>query len=93
MADQGRYDFCVVFTIRLCAFELKNVNKLVISNYTALKLGVQALRGYLKLNCKFELHTLSNTQASAAKDHAENNLKIRSLLVRHLFRSCLLYLI
>ena len=32
-----------------------NVNKFVISNHTALKLDVQALRGYLSIICEYEL--------------------------------------
>ena len=41
-----------------------NVNKFAISPHTALKLGIQAMRSYLKLTYEYELFTLSN----AAKD-------------------------
>ena len=36
------------------------VNMFAISNHTALILGVQALRSYLKLICEYELHSLPN---------------------------------
>ena len=85
MAEQGRSDFCVVFTTGLCVIELKtNVNKFGISNHTALKFAIQVLRSYLNQTCKYELHTLSNTKVSAAKGHGENYMKVRPPLVRHL---------
>ena len=37
-----------------------NVNKFAISNHTALKLDVQALRSYLSLICEYELYILPN---------------------------------
>ena len=50
MADQGRSDFYVVFTMSLCALGLKTtVNKFAISNHAASILGAHALRSYLKL--------------------------------------------
>ena len=61
-----------------------NVNKFGISNNTALKLAIQALRSYLYQICKYELHSLSSTNVSAAKDHDENCIKIRPPLVRYL---------
>ena len=54
MADQGRSDFSVVFTMSLCALGLKTiVNKFAVSNHTALILGVHVLRSYLKLICEY----------------------------------------
>ena len=69
-----------------------NINKFGISNHTALKLAIQALRSYLNQTCKYELHTLSDTKFSATKDHGENYMKVRPPLVRHLQRNCLLTL-
>ena len=66
MADKGRSDFYVVFTVSLCALGLK---QLLTSNHTALTLGVHALRSYLKLICEYELHSLKNKKVSSAKDH------------------------
>ena len=62
MADQGRSNFCVVFTMNLCLLELNetNVNKFAISNHMALKLDVQALKSYLSLICEYELYILPN---------------------------------
>ena len=45
------------------------MNNLAISNHTALKLGTQALRSYLKVSCQYELYILLNTRVSVAKDH------------------------
>ena len=56
------------------------VNKFAISNNTALILGVDALRSYLKLN------SLPNKKVSDAKDHGKNYIKVRPPLVRHLLR-------
>ena len=39
-----------------------------ISRRTALKLGEQALKSYLKITCEFQLHTLPNKKVSATKD-------------------------
>ena len=66
-----------------------NVNKFVISIYTALKLGIRALGSCFRLTCEYELHILSNTNG-AAKDHGENYIKDRPSLVRHLWRNRLL---
>ena len=68
LADQGRSDVCVVFTMSLCTLELKQT---VISLlcHTALKLGEQAPKSYLKISCEFQLHILSNKKVSAAKDY------------------------
>ena len=69
MADYERSEFCVVFTISLCALELKkNVNKLAISSHTFLKLGKQALKSYVKITCDFQLRSPPNNKVSAAKD-------------------------
>ena len=59
MADQGRFDFYVVFTMSLCALGLKHiVDKFAVS------LGVHALRNYLKLIYEYELRILlNNTRA------------------------------
>ena len=88
MADQGRSDFYVVFTVSLCAHEIKTiVNKFGISNHTALILGVHALRSYLKLICEYELHSLLNKKVSGAKDHGKNYIKVRPPLVGYLLRN------
>ena len=88
MSDQGRSDFCVVFTRSLCALET-NLNKFTISNHTALKLDIQALSSYLRLFCEYELYSLPNKKVSAAKDHGKNYMKDRPPLVHHLLRNCL----
>ena len=83
--DQGRYDFCVVFTMSLCAIKSQqNVNKLTISNHVALKLAIEALKSYLKLTCQYQFHILLNEKVSAAKDHGKNYMKVRLPLVQHL---------
>ena len=88
MADQGRSDFSAVFTMSLRALGLKTiVNKFAISNHTALILGVHALRGYLKVICEYQLHSLPNKKVSTAKDHGKNYIKVRPLLVRLLLRN------
>ena len=69
MADQGRPDFCVVFTMNLCALELKQM-------LISFKLDKQALRSYLKLTCEYELHILPNTKVSAAKGHGKNYMEV-----------------
>ena len=59
MADQGRSDFSVAFTINLCALEFKiEVNKIAISAHMALKLGRHVLKSYLKITCEFQLRIL-----------------------------------
>ena len=63
------------------------VNKFAISNYTALILGVHALRSYLKLICEYELHSLPNRNVNGAKDHGKNYTKVRPRLVHHLLRN------
>ena len=68
MADQGRSDFYVVFTMNLCTLGLITiVNKFAISNHTALILRVHALRSCLKLICEFELHSLPNKNLVAQR--------------------------
>ena len=85
MADQERFDFCVVFTMSLCALEsLTKVNKFTIPTHMVLKLGLPALGSYLKPTCEYELYVLSNTKVNAAKDHGESYMKIRPPLVHHL---------
>ena len=90
MAEQGRSDFYVVFTMSLLRTLIKTiVNKFAISNNTALILGVHALRSYLKLSCEYELHSLPK-KVSGAKDHGKNYIKVRLPLIRHLLRNRLL---
>ena len=48
----------------MCTWIKKIVNKVAISNYTALILAVHALRSYLKLICEYELHSLPNEKVS-----------------------------
>ena len=57
MVDQGRFDFYVVFTMSLCALELKQTfqNKFAISNHMALKIDLHTLRSYLRLIYEYEL--------------------------------------
>ena len=94
MADQGRSDFYVVFTMCLCALGLKTIaHKFAISNHTVLILGVHALRSYLKLTCEYEFHSLPNKKVSGAKDHGKNYIKVRPPLVRHLLHNGLLFLL
>ena len=53
------------------------VNKLGVSNHTALILGVHTLKSYLKLICEYELHGLPNKKGNGAKDHGKNYIKVR----------------
>ena len=88
MADQGRSDFYVVFTMNPCVLGIKTiVNKLAISNHTALILCAHALRSYLKLICEYELHSLPNKKVSSAKDNGKNYIKVKPPPVRHLLRN------
>ena len=86
MADQGRSDFYVVFTI---------VNKFAISNHTALILGVHALRSYLKLIYEYEPHSLLNKKISGAKDHGKttsrSNPGLPSLRNRLILNKCVAF--
>ena len=66
------------------------VNTFAISNHTALILGVDALRSYLKLIREYEFHSLPNKKVSGAKDHGKNYIRVRLPLVRHLLRNRLL---
>ena len=62
----------MAFTVSLCAFELKrDVHKFAISSHTALKLGIQTLRSYVKIICEYEFHILPNRKVGAAKDHGK----------------------
>ena len=47
------------------------LNKFAVSNHTALISGVHALRSYLKLICKYDLHRLPNKKVSGAKEHGQ----------------------
>ena len=83
---------CSFYHESLCTSVETNVNKFAISNHTALKLDVQALRSYLRPICEYELYTLPNKKVSAAKDHGKNYMKDRPPLVRHLLRNRLLHM-
>ena len=81
MADQGKSDFDVVFYHASLRIWIKTtVNKFAISNHRALISGVRALKSYLKLICRYELHSLPNNKVSGAKDHGKNYIKVRPLL-------------
>ena len=47
-------------------------------SHRALKLGIRTLRSYLKLAHEYEPHFLPNTKVSAAKDHSESYLQLRT---------------
>ena len=89
MADNGRSDFCVVFTMSLCALESKQM----LISLAALKLGTQSLRSYLKVSCQYDVHIFPNTKVTIAKDHGENYMKVRPALVRHLLSNRLYLLV
>ena len=85
MVDQGRSDFYVVLTMSLRALESKQMLiTLLFKVIQFLKLGIQNLGSYMGLTCEYELDILSNTKGSLAKDHGENNMKLRPFLARHL---------
>ena len=66
MADKGRSNAYIAFTVSLCAFELKrNVDQFAISSYTTLKLGMQTLRSYLKIMYEYEFHIPYQTKKLA----------------------------
>ena len=79
MVDQGRSDFCVVFTMSHCALELKRM--LISLPFEVIrlliKLDKQTLKGCLKLTCEYEFHILPNTKVSATEDHGKNYKKVR----------------
>ena len=56
----------------------------------ALILGVHALKSYLKLICKYELHGLPNKKVSGAMDHGKHYIKVRLFLVCRLLHNRLL---
>ena len=64
------------------------INKLGISNHTALIPGVHDL----KLICEYELHSLPNKIVSGPKVHGKSYINVRPPLVRHLLRNRLLIL-
>ena len=68
-----------------------NQNKLLISLLFIviqfLKSGTQNLGSYVRLTCEYELDILSDTKGSLGKDHDENNMNLRPLLVHHLLRN------
>ena len=91
MGDQVYFDFFYSFYHEpLCSLIETNINKFAISNYTTLKLHVQALRSYLSLICEYELYILPDKKVSTTKDHGENYMKDRPPLVCHLLHNCLL---
>ena len=79
MVAQGRSDFYVVLTMSLCVLESKQT-----------LMGTQNLGTYMRLTCEYELHILSDTKVSPAKDHGEKYMKLRPLLTRHVLRNRLL---
>ena len=77
--DQGRSDFRVAFTMSLCTLKRKRtLVKFAIRSHMDLKLGIQALRSYLKLTCEYGRHILSNTNVSPVKDNGKNYMKVRA---------------
>ena len=91
MADQGRSAFNVVFTMSLCALELKQLLiSLLSANYMALISGVYAPRSYLKLICDYKLNRLPDKKVSGANDHSENYINVKPPLVHHLLHNRLL---
>ena len=88
MVDQGRSDFYIVLTMSLRALESKQMLiSLLFKVIHFLKLGTQNLGSYMGLTCEYELDILSNTKGSLAKDHSENNMKLRPFLTRHLLHN------
>ena len=66
MADQGRSDVCVVFTMSLCALEFKQtIMSLLFQVIRLSKLSKQALKSYLMITCEFLFHILRNKEVSA----------------------------
>ena len=53
--------------------------------------SMEPTRSYLKLNCKYELHILTNIEASTSKDNGKNYMKDRPPLVRYILRNRPLY--
>ena len=92
MADQKRSELlCSFYHESLRTWIKTIVNKFAISNYTALILGVHALRSYLNPVCEYELHSLPSKKVSGAKDHGKNYIKVRLPLVSHLLHNRLSY--
>ena len=88
MVDQGRSDFCVVFSKSLCALQLKQtlislLFQIAISNHAAFKLDMQAPRSYLRLIYEYELYILANKKVSTAKDHGKSYIKDGQPLLCH----------
>ena len=91
MADQGRSDFYVVYTMSLCVLELKQtLISLLFQIHTALKIDLHTLGSYLRLMCEYEPYILPNKKVSAAKDHDKNYMGDRPALVHRLLRNGLL---
>ena len=88
MADKGRFDFYIAFTVILWAFEVTtDFHKFSISSHTALNFGFQTLRRHFKVTYEYEFHILRNRKVGAAKDHGKNCKKVRPSVVRHLYRN------
>ena len=88
MMDQGRSDIYVVLTMSLRSLESKQMLiSLLFKAIQFLKSGTQNLGNYMGLTCENELDILSNTKGSLAKDHGENNMKLRPFLARHLLHN------
>ena len=47
----------------------------LITNHTALILGVHPLRSYLKLICQYEFQSLPNKKVSSEKHHGKNSIE------------------
>ena len=88
MADKGRSDFYVVFTMSVCALGVKQLLICLLFQIIRLRYHVCMLsEANLKLIYECELHSLPNKTASGAKDHGKNYIKIRPPLVRYLLRN------
>ena len=81
MVDQGKSNFCVVFTMSLCALELKQpLISLFFLHHAAWKLRIHALRNCLTLICEHELQILPIKNLgpqNSVKDHGENYMKVK----------------
>ena len=75
---------CSFYHELLCNLIKTDVTKFAILYHRAMKLGVQALRGYLGLKYEYKVHILPNTKLGTANDHCKNYIKVRSPFIRHL---------
>ena len=46
---------------------------------------------HFEITCEYQLHSVLNRIAMTAKDHGQNYVKFRPLLVRHLSRNCIFH--